>query len=462
MHPAARLGLPVVAAAAGLPALLAGMIVAPAPHVLVGPRDDTVRTMLVDAPPSPVTDDRLGPDGAHPPLDPSAQLLGQTLGGGSHRDRSRGVPVRVSGTALPARVLLAYRNAAAGLRSSDPSCHLSWSLLAGIGQVESGQAYGGAVDRQGRTLVPILGPVLDGTGDVAAIADTDGGHWDGDSTWDRAVGPMQFIPSSWAIWGRDGDGSGAANPSDVDDAALAAASYLCAGGGDLRTEKDRRSAVFSYNHSWDYVALVLAWADAYATGTPVVTGLLAESRGHRGGGHGHGPGADGGTPLALIPGVAIPGTVPVTAPPASAAPPDGGSAAAGGPTADAPVSGGAGTADPGGSTSPAGSADPGGSSGPAGSSGPTADGPTSAPGSDPGPASSSSPSPTDTPTSEPPRTASPSPSDSPTTSAPTPTCPTPTPSPTDSGAGPAPTTDSCPTPTPSPSETTSPATSPAP
>ena len=114
---------------------------------------------------------------------------------------------------------------------------------------------------------PILGPVLNGVGDVAAIPDTDGGRWDGDTTWDRAVGPMQFIPSSWAVWGRDGDGDGSADPSDVDDAAMATASYLCAGGRDLRDEKDRRSAVFSYNHSWDYVDLVLAWADAYATGS---------------------------------------------------------------------------------------------------------------------------------------------------------------------------------------------------
>ena len=140
------------------------------------------------------------------------------------------MPIRVSGTALPARVLLAYRNAADDLRRSDPACHLPWSLLAGIGQVESGHAYNGAIDRKGRTLNPILGPVLNGVGDVAAIPDTDGGRWDGDTTWDRAVGPMQFIPSSWQVWGRDGDGDGRADPSDVDDAAMATASYLCAGG----------------------------------------------------------------------------------------------------------------------------------------------------------------------------------------------------------------------------------------
>ncbi len=204
------------------------------------------------------------------------------------------MPIRVSGTALPARVLLAYRNAADDLRRSDPACHLPWSLLAGIGQVESGQAYDGAIDRKGRTLNPILGPELNGVGDVAAIPDTDGGRWDGDTTWDRAVGPMQFIPSSWQVWGRDGDGDGQADPSDVDDAAMATASYLCAGDRDLRDEKDRRSAVFSYNHSWDYVDLVLAWADAYATGVPLTTDLLAvaddgRKRAYRRGAGGRGP-----------------------------------------------------------------------------------------------------------------------------------------------------------------------------
>ena len=143
------------------------------------------------------------------------------------------MPIRVSGTALPARVLIAYRNAADALRRSDPACHLHWSLVAAIGKVESGHAYGGALDRSGRTLSPILGPVLDGAGEFAAISDSDGGTLDGDSTWDRAVGPMQFIPTSWAVWGRDGDGDGRSDPSDIDDAALATASYLCAGDRDL-------------------------------------------------------------------------------------------------------------------------------------------------------------------------------------------------------------------------------------
>jgi hypothetical protein len=168
--------------------------------------------------------------------------------------------------ALPARVLQAYRSAAASLGRSDAGCHLSWPLLAGIGKVESGHAYGGAVDRHGDTLEPILGPVLDGGPGVAAIPDTDDGRWDTDDTWDRAVGPMQFIPSSWAIHGADGNHDGRRDPNNVVDAALASGGYLCTGERDVEVEKDRRAAVFSYNHSWDYVDLVLDWAKRYVGG----------------------------------------------------------------------------------------------------------------------------------------------------------------------------------------------------
>ncbi|MDQ1625225.1 MAG: hypothetical protein QOJ49_723 [Actinomycetota bacterium] len=182
---------------------------------------------------------------------------------------------------IPARVLSAYRAAAAEMSRADSSCHLTWPLLAGIGRIESGHARGGAIDGSGRTLSPILGPVLDGGSGFAAIPDTDNGRFDGDPVWDRAVGPMQFIPSSWARYGRDGNGDGRADPHNVDDAALAAAAYLCAGDRDLRDTAQLRRAVFGYNHSWDYVATVLAWARAYAGG-----GSVAAPVGGGGGGGG--------------------------------------------------------------------------------------------------------------------------------------------------------------------------------
>jgi hypothetical protein len=405
-------GLAAAAAlAAGLPTLLAGLLGSTAAHLTLGPDDSMVRTHTVPAPAAGPDDAALGLVGAHPPTGTTLQVVEST--GQGEGDGSRGVPIRVSGTALPARVLLAYRNAANDLARSDPACHASWSLLAGIGQVESGHAYNGAVDRQGRTLNPILGPVLNGVGDVAAIADTDGGRWDGDTTWDRAVGPMQFIPSSWQVWGRDGDGDGKADPSDVDDAAMATASYLCAGDRDLRDEKDRRSAVFSYNHSWDYVDLVLAWADAYATGVPLTTDLLpvADGGGQRPSG---GERAGEGAVLALP----APG---VTQEPATAGDQSGGGAGSAPPPSAAPADG----PQPTEATTSAAAESPTDTSTATPSDPPT----------EPDPCAT--PSPTDTPTGDPTDTATPSPT--PTESVtpdPTPTDSSPSPTPTDCSTAP--------------------------
>ncbi|MEE1789227.1 hypothetical protein PUR28_00175, partial [Streptomyces sp. BE308] len=101
-----------------------------------------------------------------------------------------------------------------------------WQLLAAIGKVESGQARGGRVDARGTSLTPILGPVLNGAG-FATIRDPDNGADDGDTAYDRAVGPMQGIPSTGAHWGTDGNADGRKDPNNIYDAALAAGHYLC-------------------------------------------------------------------------------------------------------------------------------------------------------------------------------------------------------------------------------------------
>ncbi|MFJ1791053.1 lytic transglycosylase domain-containing protein [Kitasatospora griseola] len=167
---------------------------------------------------------------------------------------------------LPSTVFDAYRRAEASLAASSPGCHLPWQLLAAIGEVESGQADGGRVDATGTTYRPILGPVLDGNG-FAAIADTDGGRYDGSAVWDRAVGPMQFIPSTWATWGADGNGDGKADPNNIWDAALAAGRYLCAGGRDLAVPAQLDRAVLGYNNSAEYLRTVRAWMVHFQTGT---------------------------------------------------------------------------------------------------------------------------------------------------------------------------------------------------
>ncbi|GAB1515442.1 lytic transglycosylase domain-containing protein [Actinophytocola sp. KF-1] len=173
---------------------------------------------------------------------------------------------RISGTMLGA-----YMRAAETLASTQPDCNLHWSLLAGIGKIESNHARGGMLDAEGNTVPHILGPVLNGGG-FAAIADTDGGAYDGDARWDRAVGAMQFIPSTWAGYAADGNGDGVRSPHNVFDATVAAGKYLCSGGLDLSKPQDRATAVFRYNHSNSYVATVLAWADAYARGVDPMAG----------------------------------------------------------------------------------------------------------------------------------------------------------------------------------------------
>ena len=77
---------------------------------------------------------------------------------------------------------------------------------------------------------------------------------------------MQFLPASWAQWASDGDGDGVRDRQDLDDAAYAAARYLCASGADLTTGPAWTSAVRSYNHSDAYVLAVHDVAEAYADG----------------------------------------------------------------------------------------------------------------------------------------------------------------------------------------------------
>ncbi|MET7702746.1 lytic murein transglycosylase [Streptomyces sp. NPDC005485] len=177
---------------------------------------------------------------------------------------------------IPATVLDAYKKAEASLRESKPGCNLPWQLLAAIGKVESGQARGGRVDAGGTTYSPILGPKLDGNG-FALIPDTDNGAYDGDSGYDRAVGPMQFIPSTWEWAGRDGNGDGKKDPNNVYDAALSAGHYLCRFGHDMSVQSQMNASILSYNNSTAYLNTVLSWLEYYRKGThevPDGTGSL--------------------------------------------------------------------------------------------------------------------------------------------------------------------------------------------
>ncbi|MFI6639260.1 lytic transglycosylase domain-containing protein [Streptomyces sp. NPDC050504] len=171
------------------------------------------------------------------------------------------------GTGIPATALDAYRRAGEAVTASLPGCRLPWELVAGIGKVESQHAGGYGLRPDGTTAQPIRGPRLDGAG-FALIRDTDGGRWDGDTEYDRAVGPMQFIPSTWATAGADGDGDGVRDPNNIYDAALATGLYLCAADRDLSRAADLDAAVLSYNRSREYVNTVLGWMRTYQ-GAPV-------------------------------------------------------------------------------------------------------------------------------------------------------------------------------------------------
>ncbi|HEX8081921.1 MAG TPA: hypothetical protein VF557_17045 [Jatrophihabitans sp.] len=205
------------------------------------------------------------------PIRPSRIAKAQPAGGDTAPLAAEAVTLGPAGASgalgIPLTVLQAYRLAAAELKVEQPSCKLPWWLLAGIGRTESGHAESGRLIADGTTRGRILGPRLNGgiVGD-AIITDTDGGRHDGDTVYDRAVGPMQFIPTTWERWGADANADGKTDPNNIFDATLAAGRYLCAHDRDLSTGPGLRAAVLSYNYSAPYLATVLAWGAAYRDG----------------------------------------------------------------------------------------------------------------------------------------------------------------------------------------------------
>ncbi|MEV0245250.1 lytic murein transglycosylase [Nocardia sp. NPDC050712] len=168
---------------------------------------------------------------------------------------------------IPGVAIAAYQTAEETLHAENPTCNMSWSMLAGIGRVESTHAFGGKADNQGNPLSPVYGPVLDGSlyGNNV-IHDSDGGELDGLGGYDRAIGPMQFLPETWKKFAADGNNDGIADPQNLYDAALTAGKYLCSGGLNMRDVGQQTRAILRYNNSMAYVANVMAWANSYNTG----------------------------------------------------------------------------------------------------------------------------------------------------------------------------------------------------
>lgn len=171
-------------------------------------------------------------------------------------------PLPTSGADVEIRdeVLGAYQSAVA---LAPRPCRLEVSLLAAIGQVESGNLSGHQLDSDNRPEPAIVGPPLDGSNGLTAVPDTDSGEWDGDTTWDRAVGPLAFIPGAWRLSGVDFDADGERDPQDIEDSSGAAMVFLCASGHDLSSRGGLRSVIWTYNPVPGYVDLVMAWKTAF-------------------------------------------------------------------------------------------------------------------------------------------------------------------------------------------------------
>jgi hypothetical protein len=122
---------------------------------------------------------------------------------------------------IPAGYLALYRAAASTCRG------LPWTVLAAIGTVETGNGANTSTSSKG------------------------------------AMGPMQFLPSTFAAYAVDGDGDGVANIQDPADAIYSAARYLCAWGAGLGGQS-LYAAIFAYNHADWYVREVIRLAIAYS------------------------------------------------------------------------------------------------------------------------------------------------------------------------------------------------------
>lgn len=242
---------------------LAGALVAGTVMVLLAPR---IAEAGRETAPAAESAPRWAPPAAIPPTAATPTRAG--IAGLADADWVAAVAAQ---SGIPERALAAYAGAAIAKRAERPDCALGWNTLAGIGWVESRHGgYGGAsIADDGTVSPPIIGIALDGAA-TALIADTDGGEFDGDAEFDRALGPMQFIPGSWRNWYVDASGDGAADPHNIDDAALAAANYLCRAVPTLGDEASWRGGIAAYNADGAYLDAVATASEQYRAAATLI------------------------------------------------------------------------------------------------------------------------------------------------------------------------------------------------
>ena len=175
-------------------------------------------------------------------------------------------------TGIPERVLAAYAGGALRLSVTNPECGITWNTLAGIGWVEShhGTIFDGFIKPDGAMSEPVYGITLDGDNGTIAMPDFDDGNFDLDPNADRAVGPMQIIPPTWAAWHTDANLDGLEDGQNIDDSVLVAAGYLCYNSDTMTNRAGWNASIRSYNDVPIYAVDVAAKADEYVRSSSCV------------------------------------------------------------------------------------------------------------------------------------------------------------------------------------------------